>query len=309
MKYARIISEFFGSCWAIQPEKFMAICEFLDAKGAGVIPPQLAAMRADVEDSTGPGVPVDAAVRGAGSVVTSGGIAVIPVLGTITQRANMLSDFSGGTSTDKLRAAISMALADDSIGSILLDIDSPGGSVAGTPEIADFIFKARERKPIVAHANSLAASAAFWIGTSASEFVMSPSADVGSIGVLTTHTDVSAADEAEGIKRTIISAGKFKVEGNPFEPLGEEALTAIQSRVNEFYGMFVAAVARGRGVKAGAVTEGMGEGRTVGASEALAQNMVDRVETMHETIERLSKPAARAKISNRRARLAVAERM
>ena len=159
----------------------------------------------------------------------------------------MVDDISGpgGTSTERLGHQIDAAVNDDSIKTIILDIDSPGGSVAGVPEVADKIFKARDKKPVVAVANSMAASAAYWIGSAAQELVVIPSGMVGSIGVISAHTDVSKFEENQGFKTTLITAGKFKAEGNMFEPLGTEALESIQSVVDEYYDSFVSAVAPG----------------------------------------------------------------
>jgi signal peptide peptidase SppA len=177
-------------------------------------------------------------------------------------------------------------VADESVGAIVIDIDSPGGSVFGTPELADEILKARGAKPIIAVANSNADSAAYWIASAADEIVGTPSSMVGSIGVWTMHVDFSKMDERVGMKVTYVSAGKYKVEGNEYEPLGEEAQAALQARVDEYYGMFVAAVAKGRGVTASAVRNGYGEGRVVTAKQALALGMIDRIGTLGQTLAR-----------------------
>ena len=86
--------------------------------------------------------------------------------------------------TEAFGAAFDRAAADSSIGAIVLNIDSPGGSVYGVEELADKIYKARGTKPVYAVANSLAASAAYWIGSAASQLYVTPSGEVGSIGVL-----------------------------------------------------------------------------------------------------------------------------
>ena len=88
-------------------------------------------------------------------------------------------------------------------------------SVYGVAELADQIQSARASKPVVAIANSLAASAAYWIGCAAGEFYVTPGGEVGSIGVWQAHFDYSQAIASEGVKPTLISAGKYKVEGNP----------------------------------------------------------------------------------------------
>jgi capsid assembly protease len=212
------------------------------------------------------------------------GVAVLPVLGTISHRMGMFSASSGGTSTEALTREFRSLLADSSVSAIVLDVDSPGGSADGIDELATEIFKARGKKPITAVANTLMASAAYWLAASADEIVVSPSAEVGSIGVLAAHEDRSALMEKLGVKVSLVSAGKYKTEGNPFEPLSDEARANIQKRVDEAYGRFVRAVARGRSVPVDTVRNGFGEGRVVSAREAVRLGMADRVATIDEVI-------------------------
>jgi signal peptide peptidase SppA len=213
------------------------------------------------------------------------------------------SSTGGGTNAEQLGSQFQTMVADPSIKAIVLDVDSPGGSVAGTSELSAMIFNARGRKPIVAQVNANAASAAYWIASAADEIVVTPSGQVGSIGVFGMHDDISKALASEGISRSLISAGKFKVEGNPFEPLGEEARAAMQARVDVAYDTFVRDVARNRGVSLTAVRDGFGQGRMVDAAPAVTEGMADKVGTMQETLSRFgaslypadkAKPGARA---------------
>jgi len=238
----------------------------------------------------------------------TGAVAVLPLYGVIAQRMGLMTETSGGTSTEQFTRQFRAALADTQIGAIVIDVDSPGGTVSGVEELSAEIYNARGTKPIVAVANSLAASAAYWIATAADELAVTPTGEVGSIGVLAAHEDDSAFYEAQGIKTTLVSAGKYKGEANRYEPLSEEARAYLQERVNDYYDLFVRAVARNRGVGAQAVREGFGEGRVVGAKQAKALNMVDRIATLDETIERLqrgrrSRAQAQAEIERRERRL------
>jgi signal peptide peptidase SppA len=219
-----------------------------------------------------------------------GTVAVLPVYGTITQKGGGLLDslMGGGTSTERFGAMFSQVIADDTVKAVVLDVDSPGGSVFGVPELADTIFKARGSKPIIAIANSLAASAAYWLASQADSIVVSPSSEVGSIGVYALHMDFSKMDDMMGVKFTYINAGKYKVEGNEDEPLSDEARGAIQERVDDYYGMFIKAVARGRGVSETAVRGGFGEGRVVGAVEAVKIGMADRIATLADTLKKFT---------------------
>jgi len=303
MKYTRIIEAVTSTPWAILPAKLAVIRDLIAFRAAGgkLTADEIQA-RLEVE-------PIGAA-SGSKRAGTNG-VAIIPITGTIMPRANLMSEYSGGTSVQSLTKQLRAALNDPEVGSILLDIDSPGGQVSNVPELAAEILASRGDKPIVAVANTLAASAAYWLAASADEIVVSPSAEVGSIGVLAMHQDVSQALEREGVVVNFIHAGKYKVEGNPYQPLDDEARGAIQARVDDYYDMFINAVAKGRGVKASDVRGGFGEGRVVGAKEAVRLGMADRVATLDETIARLqngrrrsSKTGASLETRQRRLRLA-----
>jgi signal peptide peptidase SppA len=219
-------------------------------------------------------------------------VAVLRLRGPIVPHAGMMSATSAPLqSVEGLRADFRDALASDDVKAILFDIDSPGGAVDLIPELGAEIRAARGEKPIVAIANTIAASAAYWIGAQADEFVVTPSGMVGSVGVYSAHDDISGMQEKLGVDTTLISAGKYKVEANPFEPLSDEAKEYMQSVVDEYYGMFVAAVAKGRGVSTAVVRDDFGQGRLVMPSKALEAGMVDAVATYDETLARLTKSA------------------
>ena len=186
---------------------------------------------------------------------------------------------------------VRQALADESVSQILIDVDSPGGSVYGVAELAEDILSACSQKPVIAIANSLAASAAYWIGCSAAELYVTPGGEVGSIGVWQAHFDYSQAMAAEGVTPTLISAGKYKVEGNPYAPLDSDAQGFMQSRVDDYYATFTKAVARGRGAPLSQVRDGMGQGRVLGADAALAANMVDGIATFDDVVKTMRSQA------------------
>jgi len=215
------------------------------------------------------------------------GVAVLPLFGMITKRANMFTKISGATTTEGFIGAFRQLRADPEVGAIIIDADSPGGGVFGVPEAASEIFASRGVKKIVTVANSFAASAAYWIGAAADEFVVTPSGKAGSIGVFGVYEDRSSLEGKDGITHRIFSAGRYKTEGNPYEPLTDEAATHMQSEVNRYYDMFVADVARYRSVQVNQIRNGFGQGRAVGAKEAVAEGMADRVATLDETIARL----------------------
>jgi signal peptide peptidase SppA len=278
-----LLSEFLTTPWALMPERLQAMAGVLTRWSAGE-PPTDETMFQIQSERVLRDTRKQMAAANAGS-----GIAVLPLYGVVTQRGNMVDDISGpgSTSTQQFTSALRQVLTDDTVGQILIDIDSPGGSVYGVAELASEIVKARAQKPVVAVVNSLAASAAYWIGCSASEFYVTPGGEVGSIGVWQAHFDYSKALEEEGVKPTLISAGKFKVEGNPYLPLDPEAQAFMQSRVDDYYNAFVQAVAVGRGVSVDDVRNGMGEGRVLGADAALAQRMVDGIASFDDVLARM----------------------
>lgn len=215
-----------------------------------------------------------------------GGVAVIPVYGVIAPRANSLRSMSGGTSFDTLSEELAAAVADPKVTTIVLDVDSPGGSVAGAPEFAKQVREARTKKPILAQAQYKMGSAAYWLSASATKIYAAPSALVGSIGVYTIHDDISKALATEGITRTYIAAGKHKVDGNEVTPLTDEVLAVLRAPVDAAYAAFVGDISKGRGIAIGDVRTGYGEGKSVTAKEALDLKMIDGIATLDETIAR-----------------------
>ena len=269
-----VLSQAASVPWAIVPDKLADIMEALTMRGASE-----AAFERDARIAAS--LPRRAPVA-AGSM--HGSVAVIPLYGSIMPKANMLTEFSGGTSVAQFVQQVRAAVDNPDVSAIVLDVDSPGGAVSGVPEAADALHAMRGKKPIVAVANTLMASAAYWLAAQADSIVASASADVGSVGVYTVHRDVSRAMANEGITHTVVKAGKHKAEGMPFEPLSAEAREEMQGRVDEAYEQFVGAISRGRGVNAAAIRAGYGEGRVLSAQRAFAAGMVDRIASLDDVI-------------------------
>lgn len=211
-----------------------------------------------------------------------GNTAIIPLKGVLAGGGFMSLFF--GTPLAQFRAQFARAVNDPNVSSIVMDIDSPGGVVDHIPETAAMVRSARERKPISAVANTDAASAAYWIASQANELYVTPSGAAGSIGVFTAHRDMSGALEKMGIKTTLISAGKYKTEGNPFGPLSKEAKSSIQETIDSIYGQFVDDVAAGRNATAAEVRRGYGEGRMLLANEAVKAHLADGISTLEEVV-------------------------
>ena len=310
----RVLDAFYSTPWALMPEK-LAEVEFM-LRRATLSQPALVFLRSTdgTLDGALSGRATDRALHAAGisdeqraewkaaaaeakdrAQKSSGkGVAVIPIYGTISRRAGLFTHSSGGASIEELTQEFRAAMKSEDVGAIVLDIDSPGGSVSGLDELASEIFAARGKKTVIAIADHLAASAAYYLGSQAKEFIVAPTAEVGSIGVWMLHLDWSRNMDREGITPTFISFGANKTEGNPFEPLSQETLAHYQAQVDEFGQMFVRAVARGRGVSIKTVREQFGEGRLYMAEEAKVRGMVDRIATLDETILRALAAAKRS---------------
>ena len=214
-------------------------------------------------------------------------VALIPIHGILSPRS-FAGWFGRVEGMDGIRARLEAAAANPDISAIVLDVDSPGGTVSGTPETAAAVRRASEAKPVVAVANSLAASAAYWIASQASSLAVAPSGDVGSIGVISAHIDRSKMLDDMGLRVTVVSAGKYKAEGNPFAPLSDEAKANMQARVDEAYADFIRDVAAGRRVSQQKAREEFGQGRVVSARRAVELGMADRVATLPEVLAGLA---------------------
>lgn len=279
--YHHFASWALGQPWAVTPQMLHTIQAVLGERVMGRIPsPEEIAARVEAAGGRG-------RAPGPGGSI-SGAIAVMPIYGVIMQRMGMLEEISGGTSTEALSRQFRALVTDPSVGTIVLDIDSPGGGVYGVQEFAEEVFLAREQKRVVAVANSLAASAAYWIASAAEEVVVTPGGEVGSIGVYMLHEDWSGAYEAAGVTPTLIRFGDNKGEGLPAIPLDDTAKAHFQERVDAYGRVFVDAVARNRGVSSATVMQDFGQGLVFGSRDAVRFHLADRVETLEQTIERLA---------------------
>ena len=233
-------------------------------------------------------------------------IVVLNMQGPIVPRVSPDDVSNPGMSLERFAVAFDQAAADSDVGAIVINIDSPGGTVDLVPETAAKIRGASDpSRPIIAVANTMAASAAYWLGSAADELVVTESGEVGSIGVWTMHEDISAALEAEGVRVTLISQGARKTEGHPFGPLGDEAARHLQSTTKHYYDLFVQDVAAFRDVDESVVrgdpetdAKHFGGGRTYPARIAVKLGMADKVESLDSVLQSLKD--GRRPIRNRR---------
>ncbi len=275
------LAHFASQPWALAPRYFENYASIVRgwAHGDRATPELLASVRADAQA-------LEARRSGATQTPGMGAVRVLPLYGVITARGSGMDDLSGpgSTSAQAFAASLRDAVADDTVGAILIDIDSPGGSVYGIQEAGDEIYKARGSKPIVGISNALAASAAYWLASQCSSLFCTPSGEVGSIGVLCVHEDYSEANKQAGVAMTYISAGPHKVELNPDNPPTSDAIAYQQARIDAYYSSFTRAVAKGRAVPVADVRSKMGGGRVLGADDALSVGMICGIKTFSEAL-------------------------
>lgn len=211
------------------------------------------------------------------------GTAIIPIEGVIAKRMNLLMQISGGASTQLIERDFRAALNDPAVETIILNIDSPGGTVDGTFELANLIYESRGKKPIIAYTDGSMLSAAYAIAAAAAAiYISGDTTAVGSIGVVAAHEDISKLEEKMGIKTTEIYAGKYKRIASQYQPLSAEGFASIQERVDYIYGVFINEIAKFRGVSTEEVISRMSTDAVpifIG-KQAITAGLVDGVATM-----------------------------
>lgn len=218
------------------------------------------------------------------------GIAVIPVVGTLVKRAMGIEAASGLMSYDEIDDRLDTALADPQIDGILLDLDSPGGEAGGVFELAERIRAASAIKPIWAHANDAAYSAAYAIAAACQRLTLSQTGGVGSIGVIALHVDQSVKDAKDGIAYTAVYAGNHKNDFSPHDPLSPQASTVLQTEVDRLYDLFVNQVATMRGLDADAVRAT--EAAVFHGDQAVAAGLADAVLPLDQVLTEFAEALA-----------------
>ncbi|MCB8835946.1 S49 family peptidase [Aurantimonas sp. VKM B-3413] len=269
----RVLEAARSAPWAMLPERVAELIEIAGRENE-VTPEALEAYRAR-------------SVPSAEKLGLRGNVAVLPVIGPLFRRANLFTEFSGATSYDILRRDFQVALDDPSITAIVLNVDSPGGEANGCDELAAAIYAARSQKRIVSYVGGMAASGGYWIASAASEIVVAEGALLGSIGVALAVTDTSARDERNGVKRIeFVSSQSPHKRPDPQSDSGREQL---QRMVDQLATVFIAAVARHRGVSEAKVLETFGQGGVETGAQAIAAGMADRVGSFEGVVADLSR--------------------
>lgn len=272
--YSKIISFMTSTPWMMHPPAMRMMLEIIDAHIAGTMTEDH--IQARLEEVRGKGI---------NGVETDryGSIGVLNLEGPMFPKANMLTEMSGATSLEQFQGQLNAMLADDAIDSILLNIDSPGGSSALVAETASMIREGNTIKPIYGLANTSANSAAYWLLSQCAESYATPSGQVGSLGTYFVHSDDSKQMEMRGLKDTIIKAGKYKAI--TMEPLTPESEAQLQSFVDETNDGFINSVAQGRNVDPAYVRENFGQGMIFTPERATGLGMIDGIATFSQLMD------------------------
>lgn len=269
----RVLRALYCETWLVRPEMHRQLCEIALAHVAGDH------TAADAFAAQYPGRDDYARKRNTPQMVGRG-VAVIQVSGVIGRRFSTMLNYCGVTSVDVLEQILKAAADDMQVRAVVLDIDSPGGTVSGTPEAVDAVDALAAVKPVVAWTGGMMCSAAYWIAAPCDAVFCANSADVGSIGVYAALLDSSRWHEMQGLNVEVFKKGKYKAMGVPGTTLSEEQRALIQGDVDEIYRWFTEAVTANRNVAEGAM-----EGQSMLGPTAVQSGLADGIRTLEEAIE------------------------
>lgn len=248
--------------WALSQRMDIAV----EAPGdPGVMRPAAAVGRWETRDNT----------RGSGMLI-DGGVGILPITGSLVHRGTWIGTSSGLQSYDGIAQQLRMAADDERIKAVLLDLNSYGGEAGGVADLAAEIRDLSALKPVRALINDAAASAGYWLASAAQDISITETGIAGSIGVVLTHQDISAAAEKAGVKITQIHAGANKLLGSPFRALSDADMAQLQDSVDQLYSLFVSRVDAYRGGRSDARAT---EARIYRGQAAVDAGLADRVTT------------------------------
>ena len=210
---------------------------------------------------------------------TEAGTLIIPISGMLMRNASSM----GGTSTTMVKKTLRNAMSDESVKAVLLHIDSPGGHVNGTDDVAQAVKAFGAHKPIFSHVDGNMASAAYWIGSGVHSVSASRMSSIGSLGTVLTVQDFSKKFEKEGITTHVISTGKFKGMGEPGSEITKDQLKFLQNRVNALNEFFMSAVQESRGMDSETVAD-LFDGSFMLAGEAISKGLIDEVKSFEQAL-------------------------
>lgn len=283
-----IASRLYGTPLLVAPSKLDAILAAIGPRLTGEAPAPRAA-DSGVEKRPRPSAAVlSLRETKRGTVATTDGIAVIPVVGTMVRRGSWLDAASGMQSYAATERELVEALADPDVRGVMLEVDTPGGEAGGVFDFSNAIrrLSAEAGKPVWAIADEAALSAGYAIASAADQVWVTRTGEVGSIGVVAVHVDQSAADKQRGLAYTYIYAGKHKVDGNSHAPLPAGVRADFQKDIDAIYGLFVEQVASARGLVPDAVRGT--EARIFRGADGVAAGLADNVGTIADAVSALA---------------------
>lgn len=290
-----ILAELYASPWAVRPEVLSAVLRYVErhdtspdmlARAFHFDPAVQEAAKTQRWNRYAVHQQTSVLVDGSQALYRRGRTAILPITGPIIRRGNLLSSLSGGpmTSVEMLAKDFTRAVEDDAFDAILLDVDSPGGEASGISELAGIISRARDTKPITAYVGDLAASAAYWLASAASEVVVHRMAALGSIGVVMAVPDPSASPKDHVEFVSSVSPNKRP------DPTSKEGKSELQALVDALADIFVEDVAAQRGVTSETVAGDFGQGGLRVGADAVEHGMADRLGTFEEVVADLATP-------------------
>jgi len=266
--------------WLIEPSAHRVLCQILEAHMAGGEVELAARMRGDMLAAAKTEAKEKQDEK---PYAVQDGVAIVPLQGVIGRRVGMLERSSGVTDIDAFSRAVAQAAGDNAVKAILLDVDSPGGTVGGVQAAADAVRKASETKHTLAFTGGMMASAAYWVASGAEAIYADQTAVVGSIGVYAQVLDTSPADEMKGYRTQVFASGKYKGAGAPGTALTEAQREQIQERVNDLAAVFKADVRRFNP----AISDDAMQGQTFTGAKAQAAGLVNSVASFAKAFQDL----------------------
>lgn len=219
----------------------------------------------------------------------AGNVGIVNIKGPLINSDNPIYAFFGISTYPAIREAVVSAAKDTAIEQILLNIDSGGGQVAGVADTGEMILRVnRKLKPVTTYTGGTMASAAYWLGVSANKRFAGQTSEVGSIGVLSVHFDISKQLKDDGVTATVTRSGKYKALENPYEPLSDLAKEQIQARVDAAYKVFGDHVANALGMSFAEMDKKVGQGRVFFGQAAADAGLVDGITTFDAVLNALT---------------------
>lgn len=228
-----------------------------------------------------------------GFIKVYGNVAVVDVTGTLDYKETDWSLYFNEMTYESLAGILATLVTDGGVKNVVLDIDSPGGAVRGISVASDAIKATREAGlNVIAHTSGMMCSAAYWLGVSADETLSAKAGEVGSVGVVAVHREITGMLDQMGIKVTVFRKGEEKALGSPYEALTDKARASIDRGLENAYTAFIDHVAAERNLSSDVVRSTIATGRVFTATEALQLGMIDKIQTFNSLVNELTAPTA-----------------